>query len=191
MSKEYFHPSVTADAVIKRIDEKTNRMQVLLITRSAESKAFPNALALPGGFMDADDETIADCCAREVKEETGLDAKRLVVVGTWTRKGRDPRGPVHSTVFSVYVSNANDAIAGDDASSLEWFSVERVIQTAADTTIELVGSTSGRAFKIVSEFRDAAYGMCNVVVASGGENFAFDHAEMIASAILCETMIAR
>ena len=193
MSKEFFHPSVTADAVILQylgyFPAIPNR--ILLIRRSAESKAFPNALALPGGFMDADDEDIAACCRREVKEETGLEADYMKQIGTWTKKGRDPRGPVHTTAFLFVPKDPFCAIPGDDASSLQWMDIRVSSDTDNDGQlyVELTGEGGNGKVTIICSRETDKYGIESVsvrhVASSEGLNgMAFDHAEIIATAII-------
>ena len=188
MSKEFFHPSVTADAVITRHSPKTGRLEILLIRRSENSKAFPNCLALPGGFVDADDEDVEACCIREVKEETGLDVRFLEQVGTWTKNGRDPRGPVHSTAFLVDVDNDGEAIAGDDASSLEWFevSIARVTGGMARGPFDLIVMLGNKKKDEMIEIRTMKRIVgCRRIVESceSAHRLAFDHANIIATAL--------
>lgn len=51
--------------------------RVLLVQRSPDD-SMPNLWELPGGAVDSTDGTILDGCARELKEETGLTATRIV-----------------------------------------------------------------------------------------------------------------
>ncbi|XPT00296.1 hypothetical protein M3J09_009452 [Ascochyta lentis] len=52
--------------------------RLLLVQRAKDEKAFPDAWEVPGGKMDDTDETILHAAARELKEETGLTATRVV-----------------------------------------------------------------------------------------------------------------
>ncbi|KAJ8105625.1 hypothetical protein OPT61_g10061 [Boeremia exigua] len=52
--------------------------RLLLVQRAKEEKAYPDAWEIPGGKMDDTDETILHAAARELKEETGLTATRVV-----------------------------------------------------------------------------------------------------------------
>jgi 8-oxo-dGTP diphosphatase len=58
--------------------------QILLIKRN--TRPFLGYWALPGGRMDPG-ETIEQTVVREVREETGLEAKILWVVGEYIEKG--------------------------------------------------------------------------------------------------------
>ncbi|ORY03665.1 NUDIX hydrolase domain-like protein [Clohesyomyces aquaticus] len=52
--------------------------KILIVQRAANEKAFPDCWEIPGGKVDDTDETILHAVARELKEETGLDAIRFV-----------------------------------------------------------------------------------------------------------------
>jgi len=72
----------------------------------------PAGWALPGGFVDAG-ETLEGAVARELREETGLTARRLTQFHTYSDPARDPRHPTVSTVFLVEAEGTPRA--GDDA----------------------------------------------------------------------------
>lgn len=176
--KEYYKPSVTADALIFRRGPLSQcQTQILLIRRAASSSAFPCALALPGGFMDAEDTSLEECCRREVLEETGLKATRIKCVGVWSRKGRDPRGPVHSTAFNVFVSNPMETKAGDDAAKADWYDIA---YTCVNFT-HYVMLTSPHGSTVAIEIAKDGNGNPTAVSSSG---IAFDHADMIVRGFL-------
>ncbi|KAI9783516.1 MAG: hypothetical protein M1839_003686 [Geoglossum umbratile] len=55
-----------------------NRARILLVQRSANERAFPQAWEVPGGSAEGSDPTILHSVAREVFEETGLRLTRFV-----------------------------------------------------------------------------------------------------------------
>ena len=65
----YKKPSVTADVVTLTVDEK-DQLCILLIKRGG----FPykGRWALPGGFMETDQESVTQAAKRELFEETGV-----------------------------------------------------------------------------------------------------------------------
>ena len=63
--KLYLSPSLTVDAIV--LDP--SKTQILLINRKHEP--FQGQWALPGGFVDYNEEPLS-ACLRELKEETGL-----------------------------------------------------------------------------------------------------------------------
>ncbi|MCB9358008.1 MAG: NUDIX hydrolase [Calditrichaeota bacterium] len=104
----YKNPFPTADVVCIRENK------VLLILR----RNPPAGWALPGGFIDYG-ESAEDAAIRELREETGLVAGPLKLVGVYSKPGRDPR---FHTLTVVYKSSATgDLQAGDDAAEACWF----------------------------------------------------------------------
>jgi len=121
-------PHLTADCVAF-----DRRGRVLLIRRG--SPPFTGQFALPGGFVDVG-ETVEDTCRRELKEETGVTAGELTLVGTYSDPGRDPRGHTVSIVFATVLSNARPQ-AGDDAAAAAWVADWRGLSFAFDHDVIL------------------------------------------------------
>ena len=63
--------------VILPIDNDGN----LLLVRQYRHAAMDNLLELPAGTLDSPDEDPAHCAGRELREETGMAAKKLVELG--------------------------------------------------------------------------------------------------------------
>jgi 8-oxo-dGTP diphosphatase len=107
------HPKrhVTVDCVV--FDESD---RLLLIRR--KNYPFKGMYALPGGFVD-EDETVPDAARRELREETGIQARSLELVGVYSGPHRDPR---HWTITIAYlvVPQSIDVCAGDDAAIAEF-----------------------------------------------------------------------
>ena len=111
----------TADAVI--LD---NNQNVILIKR----KYFPykGKYALPGGFIQYDEDA-KQAVIREVREETNLVVDIEKKIGTYDRKGRDPRGRIVSTAFKCrLIKDLSTMAGGDDAVVVESIPVEKVKQ---------------------------------------------------------------
>lgn len=105
-------PALTVDCVVF---DPAGR--VLLIRRGHEP--FKGGYALPGGFVDIG-ETVEAACRRELREETGVSAGDLRLVGVYSDPSRDPRGHTVSVAFLARLAAAADAVAGDDAAAAEW-----------------------------------------------------------------------
>ncbi len=104
-------PLLTVDCVA------TDRQGRVLLIRRGQSP-FEGHWALPGGFV-ALDESVEDACRREFREETGLDAMKLTLVGVYSAPGRDPRGPTVSIAFKTIIAGSSPS-AGSDAAAAQW-----------------------------------------------------------------------
>jgi 8-oxo-dGTP diphosphatase len=102
--------------------------RIVLVRRRNEP--FKDMLALPGGFVEKD-ETVEEAVLRETKEETGLDAAILKLVGVYSDPRRDPRGPVVSICFLLNATSGR-AQASSDASRIELLPPETVSGLAFD-----------------------------------------------------------
>ncbi|MBO0750539.1 MAG: NUDIX hydrolase [Bradyrhizobiaceae bacterium] len=87
--------------------------RLLLIRR--KNPPFRGRYALPGGYVNYG-ESAEQAAARELKEETGLTATRLSLVGVYSDPQRDPRGHVVSIAYRVDTAS-QDPDAGDDAAA--------------------------------------------------------------------------
>ncbi|MCD6573183.1 MAG: NUDIX hydrolase [Thermoplasmata archaeon] len=114
-------PSITVDGVIIK------NGKILLVKRKNEP--FKGKWALPGGFVEYG-ETVEKAVLREVKEETGMDAKIKKLVGVYSDPARDPRGHTISIVFLL--EGEGDAIAGDDAIEAKFFDLNELPPLAFD-----------------------------------------------------------
>ncbi|HZA01658.1 MAG TPA: NUDIX hydrolase [Hyphomicrobiaceae bacterium] len=116
-------PLLTVDCIA--LDSKG---RVLLIKR--KNPPFEGWYALPGGFVDVG-ETVEEACRRELREETGVKAGKLHLVGVYSNPARDPRGHTVAVVFLTRVGRAT-ARAGDDAADAEWVAKWRTLPLAFD-----------------------------------------------------------
>src|ERR1700693_635131 len=104
-------PAVAADCVVFNEHDR-----LLLIRRGRPP--FKGQFALPGGFVEYGEQTEA-AASRELKEETGLRARHLRLVGVYSRSDRDPRGHTISIAYLIS-AEAQSPRAGDDAASVEF-----------------------------------------------------------------------
>lgn len=116
-------PALTTDCIV--VDAAR---RVLLIRRKNEPGK--GAFAFPGGFVDIG-ETVEEACRRELKEETGVTARRLTLVGVYSDPKRDPRGHTCSVVFLTRIPGAK-AVAGDDAAAAHWLPLDGRYELAFD-----------------------------------------------------------
>ncbi|PSN69217.1 hypothetical protein BS50DRAFT_572376 [Corynespora cassiicola Philippines] len=76
--KDFYARNPQYQALVTGIVVFDNDGKLLLVQRAADEKAFPNLWEIPGGGVDEPDETILHAAARELKEEAGLEATRVV-----------------------------------------------------------------------------------------------------------------
>jgi 8-oxo-dGTP diphosphatase len=105
-------PVLTIDALIA--DPKRG---VVLIRRGRPP--FAGRWALPGGFVETG-ETCETACAREAREETGLEVVPVAVAGVYSDPARDPRFHTCSVVYLCRVVGGR-LRGGDDAAAARWF----------------------------------------------------------------------
>lgn len=127
---QYPMPAVTVDALVLRKNVHADEIELLLIKRLNEP--FKGLWALPGGFVEIDEE-LDDAVVRELQEETGVihrSLKQLFTVGT---VGRDPRYRTISVIYyGWFVESIMQVRAGDDASDAQWFAVDELPSMAFD-----------------------------------------------------------
>ena len=121
-SEKYEKPSVTADVVVFTVDED-NDLNILLVKR--KNYPFKDCWAIPGGFLEANKESIEETAARELYEETGIrisdgiDLRQLITLGN---PDRDPRTHVVSVIYTALIPKGMLKIkAGDDAQDAKLF----------------------------------------------------------------------
>ena len=109
----YKKPSVTADVVTLTLSED-DQLCILLIKRGG----FPykGKWALPGGFMNTDEESVTQAAKRELYEETGVKDVSLRQLYTFSDPDRDPRMHVVSVAYTALLPKGSLKVrAGDDA----------------------------------------------------------------------------
>ena len=110
--------AVTVDVVLMTVVE--GALWVLLIRRGKEP--FKDAWALPGGFVEPD-EDLADAAARELAEETGIGQapSRLEQLGAYGHPARDPRMRVVTVAYRAVVPPLDEVPrGGSDAAHAEF-----------------------------------------------------------------------
>jgi 8-oxo-dGTP diphosphatase len=133
-------PMVSVDAAVFKFFR--GRAKLLLIKRGNEP--FKGRWALPGGFVDIDEELEA-AAARELAEETGLVCAELEQMRTFGRCGRDPRGRQITIVFMGVASRGQRRPkAGDDAAEAKWFDIGKLPKNLAFDHNEVTRCAVGR-----------------------------------------------
>jgi 8-oxo-dGTP diphosphatase len=111
-------PFPTVPLTVDIIIEHPREERIVLIRRLHE----PMGLAIPGGFVEPG-EGGPTAAIREAKEETGLDVIIHEQFHTYSKPGRDKRGPVASIVYLAY--SDGEPVGGDDAASAVWWDMTK------------------------------------------------------------------
>ncbi len=127
---KYPRPALTTDAFVLGYNNLKNSLELLLIKRKFEP--FQDKYALPGGFVNID-ETLEECVARELAEETELLGVPLIQMKAFSELDRDPRGRTVSVVFfSLIESTMARTHGADDAEASAWFNILDLPELAFD-----------------------------------------------------------
>jgi 8-oxo-dGTP diphosphatase len=121
-------PLTTVDVVIFSVVDDS--LQVLLVKRPGEpDDPFPNLWALPGGFVDVDqDADLVACARRKLKEKTGVVSPYLEQLGSWGSAKRDPRGWSATHVYFALIPGGDVVLAkGANAAEVSWFRIDQAM----------------------------------------------------------------
>ncbi|MCI4336320.1 MAG: NUDIX hydrolase, partial [Thermoplasmata archaeon] len=102
--------------------------QVLLIRR--RHPPWKGWWALPGGFVEIG-ESCEQAVSREVREETGVRARPVGLVGVYSAPHRDPRAHIISISYRLAMVGGT-ARGGDDAAVARWFRLDKLPRLSAD-----------------------------------------------------------
>jgi 8-oxo-dGTP diphosphatase len=117
----YVNPVAAAAGVLVEDGPAPAGWRILLARRA--SSVFPGHWYIPAGFCEVD-ETIRECCVREMKEETGLDVEiegLLDAISGFEVPGR----PVVGVYFRVH-RTGGDLAPNDDVDRLQFFGFDEV-----------------------------------------------------------------
>ena len=105
---------------------RDNELCALLVQRpDTDDEPFPGHPALPGGFVDTQQDADLHACAqRKLLEKTSVAAPYLEQVGSWGDATRDPRGWSTTHVYFALIPYT-ESIGQAEHSS--WVSVKQVI----------------------------------------------------------------
>ena len=138
---EYPRPSVTVDVVVFGLDR--NVLKVLLIKRGRPGTPFEGCWAIPGGFVN-ENEDLDVAARRELQEETHAEPTYIEQLATFGAPGRDPRGHVISVAYMALARCDSMSIQGDDdAQEAKWWDVSSLPALAFDHSV-IVGTALRR-----------------------------------------------
>jgi 8-oxo-dGTP diphosphatase len=128
----YPRPALATDIAVFALD--AGRLNVLTIRRGSEP--YSGKLALPGGFIQVDKETVEQCAERELQEETGVGRAPLIQFGIYSEPKRDPREHVVSVAYLACVRmDEASPMGSSDAASAQWSVVSELLERSAKRRI--------------------------------------------------------
>lgn len=124
--------AVTVDVVILTLSG--GALHVLLVRRG--EAPFAGTWAIPGGFKRPT-ETLDQAARRELAEETGVDAARLLTqFGAYGDPGRDPRMSVVTIGYVAVLRDVGAVVAGTDAADAALVPVADVLSEKIDLAFD-------------------------------------------------------
>jgi 8-oxo-dGTP diphosphatase len=124
--------AVTVDVVILSMSE--GALHVLLVRRGVAP--YEGRWAIPGGFKRPD-ETLDGAARRELVEETGIDAARVLTqLGAYGDPGRDPRMNVVTVAYLAVLRDVVAIKAGTDAADAALVPVSDVLDEGLDLAFD-------------------------------------------------------
>ena len=118
--------------------------------------------------------------AREVREETGLPVDSLMRVGIFSDPNRDPRGRIVSAAFASVIPEKAVVMSGGDAINAQWFALDYQYD---GQVFQLRLKNEDAELSATLRQKKTAFSNVEFEVLSN-QGFAFDHAQIIASAVL-------
>lgn len=123
-SLSFERPLTTVDVVIFTV--LNDHLQVLLVKRpDGPAEPFPNAWALPGGFVDVrKDDSLEACARRKLLDKTGVKSPYLEQLGSWGGKSRDPRGWSATHAYFALLPADSVQLVQDEVAPAKWHPVD-------------------------------------------------------------------
>lgn len=109
---------VAVDAVVFTVIN--DELNLLLIRR--KNKPFQGKCALPGGFVEQDEE-LDDAVIRELCEETSVSNVFVKQLGAYGGVKRDPRGRVIAIAYLALINADQELHATSDAMDAKWYPI--------------------------------------------------------------------
>ncbi|KAF1946840.1 hypothetical protein EJ02DRAFT_197846 [Clathrospora elynae] len=139
--KEYVRQHPEYDLLVTGAVVFNREGKLLIVQRAADERAFPDLWEIPGGKVDDTDETILQAAARELKEEAGLIATRVVRKVTQITFGERPgRSPTTwlKLVFEMDVESTDSVVLDPVEHQKFLFASEEEIVNDVVGDVELV-----------------------------------------------------
>lgn len=125
--------AVTVDLAVLTV--RDDAFSILVIERGTEPHL--GALALPGGYVEADEDLDA-AAARELQEETGLHAEELHLeqLKAYGAPDRDLRRRTVTVCYLAVMPDLPLPVAGGDAAAARWLPVAELLDEATPVAFD-------------------------------------------------------
>lgn len=162
---DFPRPLTTVDVAIFTVRQQ--QLNVLLVQRpNTPGEPFPGLWALPGGFVDIDQDRDLEACAlRKLRDKTGVTSPYLEQLGSWGSKDRDPRGWSTTHAYFALLPDTGTPEAGANAADAAWYPItgngvtvklafdhREILETAIDRLRSKVEYTSLPVYLLPKEF---------------------------------------
>ena len=166
-------PSVICTVDVVLLTLRDDALQVLLQQR--EREPFAGALALPGGYVHAqEDQDAGDAAVRVLREKAGVVSPYLEQLATFSGPGRDPRG---WSVSIAYYALVPEALVPVDAAGVRVLPADRLPALPFDHR-RIVEEAVARV-RVKSQYSSLPVHLC-------GERFTLPQLQAVYEAVLGE-----
>lgn len=189
---KYPRPSVTADTAVFTLAERAGRLRLALALVKRANHPDIGRYALPGGFLDMEETTLAGA-ARELLEETGLSGITLRRFGVYDALDRDPRTRVITVGhYGLAPLSSLRPRGGDDAAEAGLFAL-RVRLESRCAEAETYGITlSGRTLlRCRAQLRYDELGFYTSPLPKSARGLASDHDHVLLGALMALNALPR
>ena len=139
-------PSLRPAEVLVLLVDSAEGPQLLLTERAATLSHYPGYLAFPGGAVEAADDGFGATALREAREEIGLDAARVHLVGQL------PTIPVAASSFAV-----TPVVAWSAALDLVGFGNPDEVAAVVQVPLGTLDRAAHRVARQANDSRDAGW----------------------------------
>lgn len=162
--------------------ENENRPHLAVLLISRRDHPCIGEWALPGGFLNMDEEVL-EAASRELYEETHISGLKHKFIGVFANVGRDPRTRTISlSHMAIAPQNSLNPKAGDDAALADLFVIRTDMSASGDLEVSLLAqSDPGLILNFTANITFDAFSGYSIHSEKG--DIAFDHSAILTKAL--------